>query len=171
MASPKKTTRKLTGRAKDKFFESGLSAEEAKAVVTSLQVRKDAWPVSRDMGRAFKSAPKRTPEEPSAPVTAKAVPEGLSVTAAEPKTLDAGAAAPFDPFVFGLVPVFKREGGEGLSARLEELKSADELRAMAKAQQIVLPREIRRGEADIEEIRRAILSAVEERVADRKAQI
>jgi len=77
----------------------------------------------------------------------------------------------FDPFVFGLVPVFKREGAEGLSARLNGIGDIESLRAMAKAQQIVLPREVRRGATSLEAVRSAILAAVDQRVSDRKAQI
>lgn len=172
MSSPKKTTRKLTGRAKDRFFESGLSPEEAKAAVTSLRVRKEAWPVSRDVGpripllRQPKSA--QTPHTPSTGAT-QADPIASQDHAAEPAPEVPEKA--FDPFQFGLVPIFKREGLEGLTARLMEIDDVDNLRTMAREQQIVLPRSVRRGEADIETVRAAVISAVEQRVADRKAQL
>ncbi|CFX00238.1 protein of unknown function [Candidatus Filomicrobium marinum] len=74
-----------------------------------------------------------------------------------------------DPFVFGLVPVYKREGAEGLLVKLAEIRSVAHLRAMAKAQQIVLARELRTGDIDVVTLRAAILEAVEKRVADRRA--
>lgn len=88
---------------------------------------------------------------------------------AETATQPSSGASAADPYAFGLVPVFKREGAKGLSAKLATIGSADHLRAMAKAQQIVLPRELRFGPADAATLRTAILEAVEKRVADRRA--
>ncbi|MBU1210049.1 MAG: hypothetical protein KJ587_02105 [Alphaproteobacteria bacterium] len=177
MASAKATTRKLTGKAKDNFFDAGLSPEAAKAAVTSLQVRKEAWPLSRDLARnrAHAGATAQTPQAPpvsEAPL-AKPAASGVAETPAPPlanPTVPAPDVA-FDPFVFGLVPVFKREGAEGLSARLNGIGDIESLRAMAKAQQIVLPREVRRGATSLEAVRSAILAAVDQRVSDRKAQL
>ncbi len=73
--------------------------------------------------------------------------------------------------MFGLVPVFKREGAEGLRARLDDIVSVDDLRAMAKARQIILPKDIRRGEVAIDTVRQAVFIAVEQRVSDRKVQM
>lgn len=184
MASAKATTRKLTGRAKKDFFNAGLTPEEQDAAVTSLQVRKDAWPVSKDLRRGRRkgdqpaAGPGQSEDSHAAPLsasrpakkpapTANRQPLPPSAPETTPQTLDQG----FDPFVFGLVPIFKREGAEGLAARLQEIADVDNLRAMAKAQQIVLPRDVRRGEAGIETVRSAVLSAVEQRITDRKAQL
>ncbi|KUO68011.1 MAG: hypothetical protein APF80_09510 [Alphaproteobacteria bacterium BRH_c36] len=183
MASAKATTRKLTGKAKDNFFDAGLSPEEAKAAVTSLQVRKDAWPLSKDLARSrtHSTASAPTPEAPPASEVPPASETAPSKPAATP-VAEASSSPPatppapapdgvFDPYVFGLVPIFKREGVEGLSARLNDIGDIEDLRAMAKAQQIVLPREVRRGAASLEAVRSAILAAVDQRVSDRKAQL
>lgn len=187
MASGKATTRKLTGRAKDNFFESALTPEEAKAAVTSLQVRKEFWPVSKDLrpkkpktaaaptgSQSTKTAtesPPTAPEPAPGPTSAKATPATASPAPPPPQPPGTTAADAFDPFVFGLVPVFKREGASGLAARLKEIDDVENLRAMAKAQQIVLPRDVRRGDVTIEAVRSSVLTAVEQRVTDRKAQL
>jgi len=181
MASGKATTRKLSGRAKDNFFDAGLAPDEAKAAVTSLQVRKEAWPVSKDLrSKARTSEPQPAPEKPSRPARSQN-PQKLAsppaVDASPPPTQtkpppQPGTATPkFDPFVFGLVPVYKREGADGLAARLNEIGDVENLREMAKAQQIILPRDVRRGDASIETVRSAVLAAVEQRVSDRKVQL
>ncbi|MDX2258021.1 MAG: hypothetical protein NW205_03820 [Hyphomicrobiaceae bacterium] len=102
-----------------------------------------------------------------------ATPTAIEAAPAETQPSPPASAPPstFDPFVFGLVPVFKRHGADALIVRLAEIASADDLRAMAKAQQIVLPREIRTGPIDLVTLRTAILDAVEKRVADRKASL
>src|SRR5690606_3553332 len=45
---------------------------------------------------------------------------------------DAAAAAskPFDPYAFGLVPIYQKEGREALRARLGDVATADHLRQM-----------------------------------------
>lgn len=184
MASGKATTRKLTGRAKDNFFESGMTPEEAKAAVTSLQVRKELWPVSRDLrpkkpktaappaaSKTGRQAAPAKPQPAPEPTKAKAPRAQGPQKETQAQTAGAPAAGSFDPFVFGLVPVFKREGVDGLATRLGEIDDVENLRAMAKAQQIVLPRDVRRGDAPIEAVRTAVLAAVEQRVTDRKAQL
>ncbi len=189
MASAKATTRKLTGRAKKNFFSAGMAPEELDAAVTSLQVRKDAWPVSKDLqsGRskittppAVKTRSHSKDNAPTSKTAAKSSNKGAtSETAQTPPPATANTAQTsafasddsFDPFAFGLIPIFKREGAKGLAARLEEIGNVENLRAMAKAQQIVLPRDVRRGEADIDTVRTAVLAAVEQRITDRKAQL
>lgn len=156
--------------------QAGLSALEKEAAE-----RKTAATVAA-------TAPARHPEPPADGTTAEAAsgeavaateaPEEMAtvVPMAPPPTaaampVDATAGAAFDPFVFGLVPIFKRHGADALIVRLAEIASADHLRAMAKAQQIVLPRELRAGPIDLVTLRTAILDAVEKRVADRKASL
>ncbi|MCH9808754.1 MAG: hypothetical protein K0U74_13580 [Alphaproteobacteria bacterium] len=116
------------------------------------------------------NVPSKTPAaEPPQPPTA---PPAKAKTAkpATPPSPDA-AGSSFDPFVFGLVPIFKREGADGLRDKLATIAETENLRAMAKNQQIILPREIRRGEVEAQTVRDAILAAVEQRVTDRKAQL
>lgn len=179
----KDNTVKLSGHAKDRFIER-FFAEEAdlddavrrrltmrsKSVFTSLRVRKAA--LSRKSaiaqpkpaeGRKVVSAASRvlppTPA-PSAPV----VPQPAAPPAAEP-----APEAAFDVYGIGLVPVFQREGAAGLLAKLAGVAQVDHLRAMAKAQQIVLPQDLRLGEATAETVRAGIVEAVAKRIKDRRA--
>ncbi|MEQ8825298.1 MAG: hypothetical protein RIC14_13090 [Filomicrobium sp.] len=178
MATQKKTTRKLTGIAKERFFDN-VSVEEAKRIVTSLRVRNDAYPVSRALQKRGVGRSKPTTDTAPAPKSVaaetrpatpppKPAPTPPSPAPAAPEAVEGEG---FDAFQFGLVPIFKREGAEGLRAKLDGIPSVDNLREMAKAQQIILPREIRRGEVDVQTVRTAILDAVEQRVTDRKAQL
>lgn len=75
----------------------------------------------------------------------------------------------FDPYAFGLVPTYQREGSEGLAARLADVGRVDHLRLMARSQQIALPADIRRGEVTPDVVRTAIIKAVEKRISDRRA--
>jgi len=90
-----------------------------------------------------------------------------------PKTqrakIKAGTSAKFDPYKFGLVPVFVREGPDGLMQRLNTIDRLEHLRRIARAQQIALPVEFRRGESPLEDVRSAIVAAVRKRIADRRA--
>lgn len=179
----KDNTVKLSGHAKDRFIER-FFAEEAdlddavrrrltmrsKSVFTSLRVRKAA--LSRKSaiaqpkpaeGRKVVSAASRvlppTPAPPAPVVTQPAAPP-----AAEP-----APEAAFDAYGIGLVPVFQREGAAGLLAKLDGVAEVDHLRAMAKAQQIVLPQDLRLGEATAETVRAGIVEAVAKRIKDRRA--
>lgn len=183
MATQRKTTRKLIGRAKDTCIADlqAMSLEEGRAIVSTIHVRNDLYPKARELRNGLKGrATSRTTAGGAATVasTGTAAPEQPPTVAspiAPPETaaIPTGAAetAAFDPFVFGLVPVFKREGEDGLRGRLQSISSADDLRAMAKSQQIILPKNIRRGEVDADVVRGAIIDAVAQRVSDRKAQM
>lgn len=163
----KRTTRKLSGHAKDRFLkrffedEAGLAADIAErlaarssATFTSLRVRRAAIrPLQRKKAASL---------TPAAPV--KTTPPAPSLTPA-PTT----PSAAFDPYSLGLVPVFQREGRDGLLAKLAGVTSVDHLRQLAKAQQVVLPQELRTGDVAIDTLRTAIADAVAKRIADRRA--
>jgi hypothetical protein len=67
------------------------------------------------------------------------------------------------------VPTFQREGRDGLINRLADIASADNLRKMARAQQIVLPEPLRATDVALDALRAGIADAVAKRVADRRA--
>ena len=155
----KRTTRKLSSHAKDRFFERFYAAEpgleqelaqrlvvRSKATFTSVRIRKVVWALA---GSARK-------------------PRGRPAVAA-PVVPAAPAPAAFDPYQIGLVPVFQREGRDGLLASLAAIERVDHLRLMAKTQQIVLPESLRRGDAEASVLRHAIADAVARRIADRRA--
>ena len=162
----KRITRKLSGPAKARFLvqfigaEPGIDAgvalrlaDRCNATFTSLRLRK-----SHALVRI-----RRAPLAPAKPQPATA---GQVATAAPAANEPAQA---FDPYAFGLVPVFQREGRDGLLARLAEVDRIEDLRAMAKTQQIVLPSEFRSGDVSAVAVRQAIAEAVAKRIADRRA--
>lgn len=119
-----------------------------------------------------KSSQKQAP--PAAPVPQIQAPEiqAPEIQAPEIQASEANASATaeaFDPYAFGLIPIYQREGGAALRTKLDTIASVDHLRKMARAQQIGLPANIRRGEVSPETVRDAIMSAVEKRIADRRA--
>jgi len=79
----------------------------------------------------------------------------------------AAAPAPvkaFDPYAFSLVVVLTKEGPDALRDRLAEIAEAD-LKALAKAQHVSLAA----GLGSAAELREAIVSGTERRIADRRA--
>ncbi len=174
----KDNTVKLSGHAKDRFIER-FYAEEAdlddavrrrltmrsKSVFTSLRVRKAALcrkstvvqPKPAEGRKIIAAAPSVQPQVPP--------PAPTPVPTAAPSAFE-GA---FDAYGIGLVPVFQREGAEGLLAKLAGVPRLDHLRAMAKAQQIVLPQDLRSGEATADAVRAGIVEAVAKRIKDRRA--
>lgn len=181
-------TRKLSGPPKDRFFKrlfvdvGGLDiptadrlTEAASELISSIRVRRDlrlAGPAAPEPPAGSTgddtvppAVPAPTGEEPFKPDPEPVFEVGKKTDDARPQAEASG----FDAFVFGLIPVYKREGAAGLSARLSEIGSVENLRAMARAQQIVLARELRTGDIDIITLRAAILEAVARRIADRRA--
>lgn len=116
------------------------------------------------------STPKPTPPAPElVPSTPEPAPPLEARAPAPEGTAPIAPTEPFDPYAIGLVPTFQREGRRGLADKLAAIASVNDLRAMAKAQQIVLPRELRTGDAKPETIREAIATAVARRVDDRRS--
>jgi cobalamin biosynthesis Mg chelatase CobN len=73
--------------------------------------------------------------------------------------------APFNPYQFSAIVVLAKSGSDGLLQRLREIKSAENLRAFAEAQHVSVGTKSKRPE----DIRKAIVAAAEQRLADRKA--
>jgi hypothetical protein len=77
----------------------------------------------------------------------------------------APAAAAFDPYAFSAMVLLAKTGKDGLLKRLAEIKSADNLKALAEAQHLAINAALKKPE----ELRKAIIAATEQRLADRKA--
>lgn len=146
----KRTTIELSGAAKDcllrNFFRDEVGAGEALAdrlarESSALFVGVRVRKGQLGLRRRARAAPKEVPPAHEA----------------------------FDPFAFGLVPVFQREGREGLLARLSAIAEPGNLQLLARSQQIVLPVHLRSGPAAQVELCSAIADAVERRVAQRRA--
>lgn len=71
----------------------------------------------------------------------------------------------FNPYLFSAIVVLAKQGRDGLIKRLQEIKSAENLRAFAEAQHVPVDAKLRR----LDDIRKAIVAAAEQRLADRKA--
>lgn len=195
----KEHTVKLSGHAKDRFLERFFAEEpeldpaarerlltRSKSAMTSLRVRKAVLSGARRV-------PARTPSAAPAPISPAEAISGAAPSPSAPENLQSistpvataapapepPAAAeptqapaqpkPFDAYAVKLVPVFQREGRDGLLTKLGEIAEVGHLRVMAKAQQIVLPQALRSGEADVQAVRDAIVEAVAKRIADRRA--
>lgn len=185
----KEHTVKLSGHAKDRFLERFFAEEpdldpaarerlltRSKSAMTSLRVRKAVLSGARRV-------PARTPDAAPAPISPAEAISGAAPSSSASENLQSvstlPAAAeptqapaqpkPLDAYAVKLVPVFQREGRDGLLTKLGEIAEVGQLRVMAKAQQIVLPQALRSGEADVQAVRDAIVEAVAKRIADRRA--
>jgi hypothetical protein len=74
-------------------------------------------------------------------------------------------AEPFNPYRFSALVVLAKQGRGGLLKRLQEIKSVENLRAFAEAQHVPVDAKVKK----MDDIRKAIIAAVEQRLADRKA--
>ncbi len=72
---------------------------------------------------------------------------------------------PFDPYAFSAMVTLSRAGKDGLMKRLADIKSAEHLKALAEAQHLAIDRNLKKAD----ELRKAIIAATEQRLADRKA--
>ncbi|WP_045836846.1 hypothetical protein [Hyphomicrobium sp. 99] len=109
---------------------------------------------------------REVPPEP--PVVAE--PPVEAPTAAEPaspvETIERhDRAENFNPYRFSAMVTLAKQGRDGLMKRLQEIKSAENLRAFAEAQHVPVAPSVKRTD----EIRKAIIAGVERRLADRKA--
>lgn len=171
-------TKKFSGPALDRYLERFFAAEpglpneiaatlarRASAAFSSVRVRPAfaTLPVQAKTGPG--TSAKAAAAAPSAPPAA-AKPAAAAPTATPPAPEQAGA---FDAYAIGLVPTFQREGRDGLIARLGSVTTTDDLRKMARAQQIVLPEAMRQPSIAIDVLRAAIADAVAKRIADRRA--
>lgn len=102
-----------------------------------------------------------------APQVAAAKPDDAAIKAKTkaPAAEPPATAAPFDPFAFSPIVVLVKTGKDGLMKRLLEIKSVEHLKAFAEAQHLAVAPSIKK----IDDLRKAIVAATEQRLADRKA--
>lgn len=82
----------------------------------------------------------------------------------DPKANDSKTSA-FDPFAFSAMVVLAKTGKDGLMKRLADIRTVEHLRAFADAQHLAVNPTLKRAD----ELRKAIITATEQRLADRKA--
>ena len=153
----------------DAFRAAETSAKKPRPVPNSEPPRKSK-PVRAESVAAEAGKPAKTPAHQEKLTGSKGVPPASEPQIATPSPTPVAAepAAPFDAYSIGLVPTCQREGREGLMAKLRDIASTDNLREMARLQRIVIPSELRKGEAEPQAVREAIVSAVAKSIADKK---
>jgi hypothetical protein len=123
----------------------GEAAERLAAALTKSVNRMLVWEMPEEP-----SFEKRQPAKSEAPVEAQDRHD---------------RAENFNPYLFSALVALSKHGREGLMTRLQDIKSAENLRAFAEAQHVPVDASVKRTD----EIRKAIVAAVERRLADRKA--
>lgn len=131
------------------------AAERLAAALTKAVNRMLVWDVPAADDAAGSAAPSGSPAPP-APRPAS----GRSAAKARHER-----AENFNPYLFSAIVVLAKQGRDGLFKRLQEIKSAENLRAFAEAQHVPVEKSLKR----VDEIRKAIVIAAERRLADRKA--
>lgn len=147
-----KATKSLSGASQKKYFREligstdGISPEAAASLTTTCE-REIAQIRVRlplpERGKKAKPAPKQS---------------------AAPPPPSAATTTDFDPFAFSAIVVLTKEGRDGLTGKLAGI-TAENLKALAKAQHIALPG----GDLSADDLRAAIVEGALQRIANRKA--
>lgn len=132
--------------------------EEAKAVPAVAPAAAAAPP----SGKAEKKAPDKGKTHKGAGPIA----EGKTGKAEQPSPAAAPEPEkPFDPYAFSAMVVLAKQGKDALAKRLADIKTVENLKKFADAQHLGFDRTLTK----IEDVRKALLAAAEQRVADRRA--
>lgn len=164
--------------------ETALDATSTERLVEALTKatnRMLVWQMPDEAGRMA----------PASTAPAAAVPKAADKKAADAKPADKGKPAkgdaaaakaaksdpapqptapgeaekPFDPYGFSAMVILARQGKDALAKRLAEIKSVEHLKQLADAQHLGINRSLTK----IEDVRKAVLAATEQRLADRRA--
>jgi hypothetical protein len=167
----RKKTKALSGASQDAYFRRvlkanpNLSADERDQLVRKLrqevaQLRVRIEPRQGGDPPSVVAAP----AEPVASATARQPPAAI---AAEPRAppLSASAAEPFDPFTPNIVVVVRKSGRAAALAALNAIDSLDNLRLLAREQRLSVSADL----LSAAEVRTAIVTAAERRIANRMA--
>jgi hypothetical protein len=91
--------------------------------------------------------------------------DAVAPAASEPALTMPPAASPFDPFCPNVIVVVRKSGRDAALAALGGIGSADHLHLLAREQRLAVPADL----SSAEELRAAIVSAAERRIANRMA--
>lgn len=141
-----KTVNSLTGAAKDAYLRQMLAGEPEAAARESLTERLQAE-ITRVWVRS--SAPAVAGQQSPEPIEAETEP----------------ASSAFDPFTPNVIVVLRTGGREKVLAALSRIDAAENLKTLAREQQLGIDPEL----AIPDEIRAAIVTAAERRIANRRA--
>lgn len=145
-----KSVKSLTGPEKDAYLRRALAAESGVSPAAAARVAKR---LEKDVTRVWVRA--NALEAPTSDET--------SLAAAKP--VPGKAAASFDPYSPNIVVVLRKSGREQVLEALSAIRQADQLRLLAREQQLGIAQNL----TTLDEIRLAILAAAERRVANRRA--
>jgi hypothetical protein len=161
----RKKTKALSGASQDAYFRRALKAHpnlpagereqlvgKLRREVAQLRVRLEP---RQDEEMALQ--PRVTVKQPTDPPT----PVETDAPAGEPPV----ASVPFDPFSPNVVVVVRTSGRDAALAALGALESLDNLRLLAREQRLGVPPDLESAA----ELRAAIVSAAERRIANRIA--
>jgi hypothetical protein len=149
----------------------GPSALKLAAALTDATNRMLVWEMPADVAPAVPAA-----AEPISQRDKVKAAKGKAAAKTDPAKADPGKGAPakaepakvepaFDPYAFSAMVTLAKQGRDGLAKRLGEIKTAEHLKKFADAQHLGIDRSLTK----IDDLRKAILAATEQRLADRKA--
>lgn len=153
----RKKTKALSGASQDAYFRRvlkahpGVSAEERDRIVQRLRQEVAQVRVRATARSDVDAVPPTEPVRGGAPAT---------------QTQDPPAAGPtFDPFTPNVVLTVRTSGRDQTLAALAAIEGVDQLRLLAREQRLTIPADL----ASAGEIRAAIVTAAERRIANRLA--
>lgn len=177
----RKKTKALSGASQDAYFRRvlkaspNLSAGERDQIVgklrqdvaqlrVRLEPRQDSEdPVVASPALAAAAGPAISQPPPPAAAKPPALPADPPALVAEP--LAAVAPEPFDPFSPNIVVVVRKSGRAAALAALDAIDDPDNLRLLAREQRLSVALDV----ASTVELRAAIVTAAERRIANRMA--
>ena len=174
----RKKTKALSGASQDAYFRRvlkanpNLSAGERDQLVQRLRQEVAQLRVRIEPRRESDPPPVVTaPAEPVVPATARpppAIADEAPAQLSEPLPPIPGptsATGPFDPFSPNIVVVVRKSGRAAALAALDAIDNLDNLRLLAREQRLSVSAEL----ASAAEMRTAIVTAAERRIANRMA--
>ncbi|HEX6000651.1 MAG TPA: hypothetical protein VFZ16_14835 [Hyphomicrobiaceae bacterium] len=108
-------------------------------------------------------------DEELATQVARHLSSAIDVIKTDRTVLDRYRKPQFDPNAFSLMKVYRTSGERGLAERLRDIKESEHLQALARAQQISLPKRLRGDKADAAALKEAIVQGIIARHADWQA--
>jgi len=173
----RKKTKALSGASQDAYFRRllkanpSLSAEERDQLVRRLRQEVAQLRVRMEPRQQSDPPVVSVPAESVAAVAPQPstdIPVEQPATRAKlpPPILEPGLAAePFDPFSPNIVVVVRKSGRAAALAALDAVDSLDNLRLLAREQRLSVSADL----ASVAEVRAAIVTAAERRIANRMA--
>lgn len=138
---------------------SDADAEQLSEALTRAVNRMMVWDAS--------IADVKQPSDRAKPKAAPGLVEHVTTPATStPKSSKSTKAeANFDPYAFSAMVTLVKFGREALIKRLADISSAEHLKALADAQHLAVDAKLKK----VDDLRKAIVLATEQRLADRKA--